>query len=101
MIPLMICILVYGLAWITGIGTLGEYQFSQILVFATAGVLINCFAALGEEIGWRGFLLTELRQLVPFLALFFYYDYGIYDYSKRSMYQSRELLACSIASCKP
>lgn len=64
-IPLILCCVVYGLAWITGLGTLGEYSLSQCIVFAVAGVLINCLAAVGEEIGWRGFLLTELRQAIP------------------------------------
>ncbi len=30
------------------------------------GTLLNCFAALGEEIGWRGFLVTELSKHVSF-----------------------------------
>ncbi|MGN0715816.1 MAG: CPBP family intramembrane glutamic endopeptidase [Anaerovoracaceae bacterium] len=64
-IPLILCLPVYGLAWVTGIGSLGEFSISQIFVFAVAGVFINCIAAAGEEIGWRGFLLTELRQIVP------------------------------------
>ena len=65
LLPLVLCGVVYGLAWSTGIGTLGEFSFSRTAVFATAGVVINCLAAMGEEIGWRGFLLTELRQLMP------------------------------------
>lgn len=64
-IPLILCFMVYGFAWLTGIGTLGDYSITQIIIFAIAGVLISCLAAVGEEIGWRGFLLTELRQIVP------------------------------------
>ena len=45
---LVLCGVVYGLAWSTGIGTLGEFSFSRTAVFATAGVVINCLAAMGE-----------------------------------------------------
>lgn len=65
LVPPVLCIVVYGLAWLTGLGWLQAMPLPQVIVFATAGVLISCFASLGEEIGWRGFLLTELRQLLP------------------------------------
>ena len=37
----------------------------QFITFATLGVLLSMSASLGEELGWRGFLLTELRQIFP------------------------------------
>ena len=65
LVPLVLCVVVYGLAWLTGLGRLQAMPLPQALTFATAGVLISCLASLGEEIGWRGFLLTELSQLLP------------------------------------
>ena len=65
LIPLGLCLIVYGLAWLTGLGQRGEGSFLQVTTFATLGVLLSMSASLGEEIGWRGFLLTELRQLFP------------------------------------
>lgn len=65
LIPLGLCLIVYDLAWLTGLGQRGESSFSQAAVFATLGVLLSMATSLGEEIGWRGFLLTELRQLFP------------------------------------
>jgi membrane protease YdiL (CAAX protease family) len=37
-----------------------------LLVFGTVGLAGNASRALGEEIGWRGFLVWELRKVMPF-----------------------------------
>jgi uncharacterized protein len=36
------------------------------VILATAGVLSSCVSALGEELGWRGFLVPELAKIMPF-----------------------------------
>jgi uncharacterized protein len=36
------------------------------LVLATAGVLSSCVSALGEELGWRGFLVPQLAKVMPY-----------------------------------
>lgn len=44
--------------------------YSQILLGAAAGPAINFIPTLGEELGWRGYLLPRLRRLLsPRLAL--------------------------------
>lgn len=65
LLPFGLCLIVYGLAWLTGLGRRGESSFPQYITFATLGVLLSMAASLGEELGWRGFLLTELRPLFP------------------------------------
>ena len=65
LIPLGLCLVVYGLAWLTRLGQRGESNLLQFITFATLGVLLSMSASLGEELGWRGFLLTELRQIFP------------------------------------
>ena len=71
-----------SIAWLTGIAALNPAQtadaFSRFfglgplsapagtglyfLVVATTGVIQNCATPLGEEIGWRGFLVSELAR---------------------------------------
>ena len=36
-------------------------EIGQLLIMATLGLFLGMITAIGEEIGWRGFLLTELR----------------------------------------
>ncbi len=37
-----------------------------LLVAGTLGVALSCVSALGEEIGWRGFLVPELAKVTSF-----------------------------------
>lgn len=37
-----------------------------LVVAATLGVAMSCVSALGEEIGWRGFLVPELAKVTTF-----------------------------------
>ncbi len=41
----------------------------MIFLLLTVGVIKNLGSTLGEEIGWRGFLIFELRKVMPFKAL--------------------------------
>jgi len=40
--------------------------FVSIVSDLTVGVIPNCIAALGEELGWRGFLVPELAKITSF-----------------------------------
>jgi membrane protease YdiL (CAAX protease family) len=75
-IPFFYACAIYGIVWVTG---LGGYQpqaikiggqelpgFIALLVFSLFGLIPACFAALGEEIGWRGLLLPELFRMTSF-----------------------------------
>jgi uncharacterized protein len=75
--PLVVGVLAYGMAWTTGLaafraapflarlpGTLPvPARFAVFLVLsATIGTLVGCVSAAGEEIGWRGYMLTRLIE---------------------------------------
>ena len=64
--PLIYSIVVYGLVWITGLGGFRPQRVSTILVFATLGLVMDCLAALGEELGWRGLLVPQMMKVTTF-----------------------------------
>jgi uncharacterized protein len=55
------------------LGMSGAPQWSVIAFFVvlsgTAGMVPSVAAALGEEIGWRGFLVPELARALPFTGV--------------------------------
>ena len=65
-IPFLYALIIYSFVWITGLGNFSPQPFFQIAIFATAGLFFACLAALGEEIGWRGFLIPELINITSF-----------------------------------
>jgi membrane protease YdiL (CAAX protease family) len=38
-------------------------------MLATIGMVGSASRALGEEIGWRGFMIWEMRKIMPFWAI--------------------------------
>ncbi len=61
--PLMVGFIAYGIAWITGLATFTPTAqgLPLLLLFvATVGTVLGIITAAGEEIGWRGYLLTRL-----------------------------------------
>lgn len=87
--PVLYVSIAYVLIWLLGLGSLintervlkwsnelGIDSSNQILVIIvmiflllTVGVIKNLVSTLGEEIGWRGFLIFELRKVMSFKAL--------------------------------
>jgi len=86
LLPLLIAALSYLVIWSTGLGgwfdsefveqqaqdyNLGEWSAGGIIVFhflltATYSFVISLPAVLGEEMGWRGFLVPELSKFMSF-----------------------------------
>ncbi len=54
-----------------GIGTLNPPMITIIAIFllATVEVIRSAATTLGEEIGWRGFFIYELRKVLPFTGV--------------------------------
>lgn len=72
--PLPVLLLSYGIVWSFGIATLkapieSGSPFGFILSTVIGGLLFTTIFALGEEIGWRGYLLPRLLSLGPTRAV--------------------------------
>jgi membrane protease YdiL (CAAX protease family) len=72
--PLFILLLSYGIVWSLGIATLNVPAeagslFGFILNGMIDGLVFGTIFALGEEVGWRGYLLPRLLSLGPTRAI--------------------------------
>jgi membrane protease YdiL (CAAX protease family) len=86
LIPLVYCLVVYGITWISGLGGLPNpafiadiqqgfnvtgsattlYVLLYILEMATLGIAMGLLSGAGEEIGWRGLFVPELAKVTTF-----------------------------------
>ncbi len=66
LLPVGYGLVVYGVVWSTGLGGIDATFSRDWLSWLLFGTLLNCFAALGEEIGWRGFLVERLAGITSF-----------------------------------
>jgi membrane protease YdiL (CAAX protease family) len=63
--PVVIGLVAYGVGWATG---LADYVappggfVAGLLLAATVSTVVSCVSAAGEEIGWRGYMLTRLIE---------------------------------------
>jgi uncharacterized protein len=86
-IPLLYTTIAYAIVWIFKLGAFGNPDYYDTytksmhlggspwisvvvgtLLVATYGVIRSVCSALGEEIGWRGFLVPELSKTTSFTA---------------------------------
>lgn len=71
LLPLVGGLLVYGIAWLTGLGgfkgALSHRPLPvSLFLLATVGFLLGAVFTLGEELGWRGLLVPELAKVTSF-----------------------------------
>ena len=61
--PQFVGFVAFGAAWLTGLApftSTAERFWTTWLAASTVGTLVSCVYAAGEEIGWRGYMLTRL-----------------------------------------
>ena len=58
--PVAIGLVAYGIAWTTGLAGFDARPSSGMVVSFAVGLVIGLVLAAGEEIGWRGYMLTRL-----------------------------------------
>jgi len=69
LLPIGYGLAAYGAVWLLGLGGIDENYSRDWVSWLLFGTLLNCFAALGEEIGWRGFLVGRLAGSMSFTGL--------------------------------
>jgi CAAX protease family protein len=62
LMPLLYCLIGYGLVWLLGLGALIPEKVVSRLPILASGFAVTCVATLGEEIGWSGFLVPQVAK---------------------------------------
>jgi uncharacterized protein len=84
-VPLIYAVITYVIVWSFGFGGFPNHEFMNslvgrmglrasplvstivyVLIFGTIGLIRGMASVLGEEIGWRGFLVPELAKITSF-----------------------------------
>jgi membrane protease YdiL (CAAX protease family) len=58
--PVAIGIVAYGIAWVSGLAGFDGLPSASFIVPFAVGMVVGLVLAAGEEIGWRGYMLTRL-----------------------------------------
>lgn len=86
MLPLVYCVVVYGITWLTGLGGFPDPELMSLInqrwgsltgspalqivltmaMSAFFGMFGGLLSGLGEEIGWRGLFVPELAKVTTF-----------------------------------
>jgi uncharacterized protein len=58
--PLLTGLLAYGTAWTTGLAHFDPPPLGTLIAVFAGGLIVSLVLVSGEEIGWRGYMLTRL-----------------------------------------
>lgn len=61
-LPLLYIGVPYVVYWIINLGSVKQLSISQMICTSVIGIVIGMQTSLGEEIGWRGFLVPQLLK---------------------------------------
>ena len=64
--PLGYCVAIYVPVWVLGLGRFDTTYLGQVAPFLPIALGQNLLTALGEEIGWRGFLAPTFYRALGF-----------------------------------
>jgi membrane protease YdiL (CAAX protease family) len=64
-VPTAIAVFVYGIGLLTGVLGAGAYPSLAVLGSVLTNIALGSILVLGEEVGWRGFLLSRLHLIMP------------------------------------
>ena len=59
-IPVVVGVVSYGFAWVTGLAQLSVPSLDPWFASIVANLVVSLILVPGEEIGWRGYMLTRL-----------------------------------------
>lgn len=65
-IPIIYAFIAYGIFWIVGVGTFTWNLPQNLILFVIIGSISTVIPVLGEEIGWRGFLVPQMAKITTF-----------------------------------
>jgi membrane protease YdiL (CAAX protease family) len=68
LLPVVIGFVMFGVAPFSEAGAARVMSFAFVPLFLGL-LLLNCFSAAGEELGWRGFLVPELDRFMGFTEI--------------------------------
>lgn len=68
-LPIVYAAVAYSLVWLVGWGRINKDFSIETVEFLTIGILFSCLFALGEEIGWRGYLVPQLSKVTGFKSV--------------------------------
>lgn len=67
LLPILYCLVIYVPVWLAGIGLFDANYLWNVFPLLPIAIVQNLAMALGEEIGWRGFLAPALYRTRGFL----------------------------------
>jgi membrane protease YdiL (CAAX protease family) len=68
-LPIVYSALSYSVVWLVGWGRINKEFSVDTVRFLTVGILFSLLFALGEEIGWRGYLVPQLSKVMSFTSV--------------------------------